>query len=286
MGNRVSTVLARRLGGELLRLRDAAGLTQPQAAQALSATAAKIAKMEHGWVPFRDPDVRALCELYGVRDEEFVARLLNLARLDRERRKTKGWWRNDPSMGGMAEYVAMEDAATHIRTWQLALVPGLLQSPDYIRALGVSGDWWKHPDEIETLVDLRVKRQARLWGDVPLQFHAVIWEAALRQEVGGPAVMRAQLNHLAEMARRPNVNVQVLPFRAGAHDGLAGAFNLISFAEPGSIDVAYVEDKASAVWVESMEGSAVYGKAFDRLSRASLAPRDSIDLILSISKGM
>ncbi|WUQ32447.1 helix-turn-helix domain-containing protein [Streptomyces sp. NBC_00239] len=286
MGNRVSTVLARRLGGELLRLRDAAGLTQPQAAQALSATAAKIAKMEHGWVPFRDPDIKALCVLYGVDDEERVTRLLDLARLDRERRKAKGWWQEVPYMRDFTEYVAMEDVATHIRTWQLSLVPGLLQTAEYVRALGVNSDAWRNPDEIEALVATRIKRQARLRGDDPLHLHAVIWEAALRQQIGGADVMRAQMRHLVEMAQLPHVHVQVLPFRVGAHHGAAGAFNLLSFAEPDAIDVGYAEGVAATLWVESEVGNAAYARAFDRLSRLSLAPHDSVNLINSISEGM
>lgn len=284
--NRVSTVLARRLGGELLRLRDAAGLTQPQAAQVLSATAAKVAKMERGWVPFRDPDIVALCKLYGVTDESAVAGLLALAKLDRERRKARGWWQKIPTVGNLAEYVAMEDVATRIRTWQLALVPGLLQTPDYIRSLGVGSDSWTHPDEIEEMVTTRTKRQARLRGDRPLEFHAVIWEAALRQEIGGREVMRGQLNHLVNMAQLPNVHVQVLPFRAGAHHGVAGAFNIISFAEQGAVDVGYAEGVGATVWVEGAEANQAYVRSFDRVSRMSLAPRDSVNLIEAISKGI
>lgn len=284
--NRVSTVLARRLGGELLSLRDAAGLTQPQAAQVLSATAAKVAKMERGWVPFRDPDIVALCKLYGVTDESAVAGLLALAKLDRERRKARGWWQKIPTVGNLAEYVAMEDVATRIRTWQLALVPGLLQTPDYIRSLGVGSDSWTHPDEIEEMVTTRTKRQARLRGDRPLEFHAVIWEAALRQEIGGREVMRGQLNHLVNMAQLPNVHVQVLPFRAGAHHGVAGAFNIISFAEQGAVDVGYAEGVGATVWVEGAEANQAYVRSFDRVSRMSLAPRDSVNLIEAISKGI
>ncbi|WP_330300980.1 helix-turn-helix domain-containing protein [Streptomyces sp. NBC_00503] len=285
MDNRVSTVLARRLGGELLRLRDAAGLTQPQAAQVLSATAAKVAKMERGWVPFRDPDVVALCKLYGQTDESAVADLLSLAKLDRERRKAKGWWQQMHLVGNLGEYIAMEEVATRIRTWQLALVPGLLQTPEYIRALGVTSNW-SHPDEIEVLVTSRVKRQARLWGERPLEFHAVLWEAALRQQIGSPEVMRGQLNHLVEMARQPHVHVQVLPFRAGGHHGASGAFNIVSFAEPGALDVAYAETVAAKVWVEGSEGNEAFSRAFDRVSRLSLSPHDSVNLIDAISKGM
>lgn len=285
MDNRVSTVLARRLGGELLRLRDAAGLTQPQAAQVLSATAAKIAKMERGWVPFRDPDIVALCKLYGVTEEGRVRSLLALAKLDRERRKAKGWWQQVPTMGGLAEYVAMEDVATRIRTWHLALVPGLLQTADYIRALGVTSDW-THPDEIEVMVTTRMKRQGRLRGDKPLEFHAVLWEAALRQQIGGPEVMRAQLDHLVAMAELPNVHVQVLPFRVGAHHAGGGSFNLVSFAEDGALDVGYAEGVAATVWAEGAESSAAYARAFGRVSRMSLAPQASVELIAAIGKGM
>ncbi|WP_407838154.1 helix-turn-helix domain-containing protein [Streptomyces sp. DSM 116496] len=285
-GNRVSTVLGRRLGGELSKLRAAAGRTQAQAALEITATPTKVQKMESGWVPMRDPDIRVLCEFYGVTDAEFVNGLLDLAKLDRERRKAKGWWQKIPTVGSLAEYVAMEDVATRIRTWQLALVPGLLQTPDYIRALGVGSDSWTHPDEIEEMVTTRTKRQARLWGDRPLEFHAVIWEAALRQEIGGREVMRGQLEHLLHMAELPHVHVQVLPFRAGAHHGVAGAFNIISFAEQGAVDVGYSEGVASTVWVEGAEANQAYVRSFDRVARMSLAPRDSANLISAISKGI
>ncbi|MEU9038669.1 helix-turn-helix transcriptional regulator [Streptomyces sp. NPDC048352] len=283
--NRVSTVLARRLGGELLRLRDAAGLTQPQAAQVLSATAAKIAKMERGWVPFRDPDIVALCKLYGVTDEAAVANLLSLAKLDRERRKAKGWWQHMPMVGGFGEYIAMEEVATRIRTWQPALIPGLLQTPEYIRALGVTSNW-SHPDEIEALVTSRVQRQARLRGETPMELHAVLWEAALRHQVGSAEVMRTQLDHLVEMANLPHVHVQVLPFLAGRHHGAKGSFSILSFAEPGALDVSYAEAIGSTLWAEGAEANAAYATVFDRDARLSLAPHDSANLIEAIRKGV
>ncbi|MFJ5547200.1 helix-turn-helix domain-containing protein [Streptomyces sp. NPDC093225] len=286
-GMTVSTVLGRRLGGELLRMREALGLRQVHAAEALTASVAKVAKMERGLVPMRDPDVRALCHLYGETDAALIDGLLGLARLDRERRRAKGWWQQAYGKDAFAEYVSMEDVATRIRTWQLSLVPGLLQTPEYIRALAVTGDWWMdRPDEIEVMVEARLKRQARLWGDEPLQLHAVIWEAALRQEVGGPEVLRAQLAHLVDMARRPNVCVQVLPFRIGAHSGMGGVFNVLSFAEPDALDVAYAEGPAGAVWTESQESTRPHLKAFDELSRRSLPPHNSRVLIENLSKGI
>ncbi|WAL95551.1 helix-turn-helix domain-containing protein [Streptomyces sp. Je 1-369] len=286
LGNRASTVLGRKLGGELLRLRDASGKTQHQAAQTISATNSKIVKMEQGWVPIRDPDIRVLCEFYEVRDLKSVARLLELARLDRERRKAKGWWQHAPQAGAMAEYIAMEDVATRVRTWQQALVPGLLQTPEYTRALAVSEGLWEDPDEIEGLVDVRMKRQARLSGPEPLQFYAVIGESALRQQVGGPDVMRAQLQHLLTAAQLPNVHVQVLPFRAGSHACIAGSFSIVSFAETEAMDVVHVDSIAATVWIENDAESAMYRTFFERTARLSLAPRDSLSLIETISEDM
>ncbi|MGP3949718.1 helix-turn-helix domain-containing protein [Streptomyces sp. 7N604] len=286
LGNRVSTVLARKLGGELLRLRDAAGLTQPQAAAALSATAAKVAKMERGWVPFRDPDVRALCELYGVSDTKTVGGFLELARLDRERRKAKGWWQHSPNAGALAEYIAMEDVANRVRTWQLSLIPGLFQTAEYARALSVTDARWEDPDEIERIVEVRMKRQARIAGERPLQVYAVVWEAALRQLVGGREVMRAQLERLLDVARLPNVRVQVLPYRAGGHPCITGPFNILSFAETEAVDVVHVDTIANTVWVENEAEGAIYSTFFDRTARLSLAQRDSAVLIDSIRKGM
>lgn len=285
-GTSVSTVLGRRLGGELLRMREGLGLRQAAAAEALTASVPKVAKMERGLVPMRDPDIRALCHLYGVEDEEAVADLLRLARLDRERRRAKGWWKHAPDPRGLAEYIAMEDVAYRVRTWQLALIPGLFQTADYVRALSVSEGVWDDLDSIENIVDVRMKRQARLIGDKPLKFHAVIWEAALRQMVGGPEVMREQLGRVLDLAKLPNVHVQVLPFRAGAHMSMGGAFNIVSFADDTAIDVVHVDTIASTQWVEDADQGTTYSKFFDQTARLSLSPHTSLKLIDSIAKGM
>ncbi len=286
LGNRVSTVLARKLGGELLRLREAAGLTQPRAAQVLSASVAKVTKMERGWVPFRDPDVIALCGLYGVTDEETIAGLLQIARLDRERRRAKGWWNHASDAPGLSEYIAMEDVAERLRIWQLAFVPGLFQTADYVRALAVSSNSWEDPDAIERIVAVRMNRQLRLTAERPLQVHAVIWEAVLRQSIGGAEVMRDQLVHLAEVARLPNVHVQVLPFRAGSFMAMGGAFNIISFADSSALDVVHTDTIASTQWVENAGQSLEHAGYFEQVAKLSLAPHASVRLIDDIAKGI
>ncbi|MEW2618942.1 helix-turn-helix transcriptional regulator [Streptomyces sp. NPDC048106] len=280
--------MGRRLGGELLRLRDAAGRTQQQAADVLNATNSKIVKMERGWVPMRDVDVRALCEFYGLDDPKAVARLLSLARLDRERRKVRGWWQDSPHPGRMSEYIALEDAASRVRTWELSLIPGLFQTSEYARSLAVSegAGVWEDPDEIERLVEIRMRRQARLHDERPLEVYAIVWEAALRQLVGGPGTMRAQLEHLLEVAKLPNVRLQVLPFRAGGHPCMPGAFTVVSFAEAEAADVVHVDTISSTLWVEDASESTAYATFFERTARLGLAQRDSALLIDTIRQEM
>jgi transcriptional regulator with XRE-family HTH domain len=285
-GRTVTTVLGRRLGGELLRLREACGLRQTHAAEALTASVTKVAKIERGQVPMRDPDVRALCHLYGESDEVVIGKLLALAKADRERRKAHGWWNQYPQLQAMVEYVALEDIATNIRTWQLAVVPGLLQTADYARALAVGNGHWEDLDEIEPFVESRMTRQARLDADSPLELWAVVHEAALRQLVGGREVMRAQLGHLLDMARRPNVKLQVLPYLAGAHPGMTSAFTIVSFAEPGALDVVHVDTTSTTIWLESDTDADHHNGLFDRITRLSLAQRNSVRLIDAILKEM
>lgn len=286
MGNRMSTVLARQLGGQLLGFREAAGLNQSQAAEVLSCLAGKIAKMERGWVPFRDPDVIALCKLYGVDDEQVVSGLLRLAKLDRERRRAKGWWVNPLTPGNLREYIAMEDVARRVRIWQLALIPGLLQTPEYTRALAVPAVSPDDIERVEHITDLRMRRQARLTGADPLHVHAVIWEAALRQLVGGAALMREQLAKLLDVASLPHVQLQVLPFRAGVNAGSGGTFNILSFREEEATDVVHMDGLRSSAWIEGVEESAEYVNIFARLCAVSLSPHDSSQLIESIAKGL
>jgi transcriptional regulator with XRE-family HTH domain len=282
--NPVSTALGRRLGGELLRLREQANMTQPQAAKFLSASTAKVAKMERGWVPMRDPDIRALCDAYGVTDPAIVRSLLDLAATDRNRRKAKGWWQRYPELGQASEYVVLEDAATRVRYWQLALVPGLLQTPDYARALAVADGAWSREDEIERFVQARIARQNRLTDERPLKVHAVIHEGALRQQIGGREVMREQLAHLLRLSDLPNVELMVLPYSAGAHPGVSTSFSMLSFDAPGAMNVVHMETTFSGLWLESRDDSVRHSDLFERIAERALAPDDSLTLIDTVAK--
>lgn len=281
-----STVLGRKLGAELLRLRDAAGRKQQEASDVLSATPSKVVKMERGWVPVRDPDIKALYEFYGGNDPGALEALLRLARLDRERRKAKGWWGFVSESSPLSQYIAMEDAATNIRSWELSFVPGLFQTAEYTRALVVGHGEWEDPEEVEPIVEVRQKRQQRIHGERPVELYAVVWEAALRQLVGGSEVMRRQLTHVLEVAELPHVRLQVLPFRAGSHPCATGPYQILSFAESEAIDVIYTDTTSAALWVENEEESAKYRRYFEHTSRLSLSQHDSLRLINDIRQGI
>ncbi|MEV6125597.1 helix-turn-helix transcriptional regulator [Streptomyces violaceusniger] len=274
-GNRVSTVLGRKLGGELLRLRTMAGFTQGQAADAITASTGKVAKMESGWVPMREPDIRALCGLYGASDPATVGTLLELARIDRERRKAKGWWNDVQIPGAMKEYGPLENAATAVKAWQVSYIPGLLQTPSYMRALRRTATPDEHPEVTEGFVTARLARQQRLSGESPLSFWAVIPEAALRISAFDPEMLRDQLTTLLDWGERPHVTLQILPFAAGFTEGLSGSFNVLSFAEPGAMDVVYVESSYSHVWIEGGDGAARHVSIFEKTAQRAFPESES-----------
>ncbi|WP_461058231.1 DUF5753 domain-containing protein [Streptomyces pseudoechinosporeus] len=174
-----------------------------------------------------------------------------------------------------------------IRRWPHPL-PGLLQTAEYARSLIVTegAGVWDDPDEIERMVEIRMRRQARLDDERPLQVYAVIWEAALRQLIGSSETMRAQLQHLLEVTKLPNVRLQVLPFRAGGHPCITGPFTIVSFAETEAVDVVHADTIVSTVWVENEAESAAYSAFFDRTARLSLAQHDSALLIDTIRQEM
>ncbi|WP_416973393.1 helix-turn-helix domain-containing protein [Streptomyces sp. 4F14] len=285
-GNSTTSVLGRRLGGELLKLRTAAGLTQGDAGRVLTSSGAKVAKMEGGWVPIRDPDIRALCELYGVRDIGVVGGLLELARVDRERRKAKGWW-DDYSMSGVVqEYVALENAATAIKAWEPGYLPGLLQTPEYVRAMrrtpmSVLTEESQPDDEF---VESRLARQRRLHEEPLLVLQAVIYEAALRNIPGGEATAKAQFEELLRAAELPNVTLRVFPFSSGTHQGLNGPFSIMSFGEPGAMDVVYMDSLFVRRWVEGGEDAAAYDVLFEKIAVHSFDERESVVLLDKLRK--
>jgi transcriptional regulator with XRE-family HTH domain len=252
------------LGVRLRRLREAAGVSPEDAGQAIRASRSKISRLEHGRTGFKSRDVADLLTLYGVSDDAERATMLALA----EHTNAGNWWQEyaDVVPAWLEHYLDLERAASLIRTYEVAYVPGLLQTADYARAVLRSG----HPDapeaEVERRVELRLRRQRVLHRDDPVRLWAVIDETVLRRPVGGSAVMRAQLAHLIEVSRLPHVNIQVLPLSADGHAAGGSSVTMLRFSESELPDVVYLEPLLTAVYLSKPEDSARYRDVLDHLA--------------------
>lgn len=280
-----STVLGRQLGDELRRLRESAGLTTAQAAEALDCTKGKISRIENGRVAVRLPDLTAMLLAYGVTDTELRSRLGALARKANHRRR-QGWWNQYGSVlaDTYRDYIALEAMAGTIRTFQAQLVPGLLQTPEYTRAVTVASRQWQTADEIEKFVQVRLARQERLTNDSPLRLWAVLSEAVLLQQVGGAEVMKAQLEWLLIASEKPNVTIQVLPFSRGAHASMFGPYVVLGFPEEAALDVVLADNPTGSMWLEREAEVARYQELFDAARTSALSPVESRTVIRRRSK--
>lgn len=268
------------LGSRLRRAREAAGVAPAAAAYEIRASASKISRLELGRVGFKPRDVADLLTLYGLADGEERARLLALA----EGANAPGWWQAyaDVLPSWFEAYVGLEEAASLIRTYEVQFVPGLLQTADYAAATAPEG-----ADEVVAeRVELRMARQRLLTRPDPPHVWAVVDEAALRRPIGGRQVMRAQLEHLLEVAKLPAVTLQVMPFRYGAHAAEGGAFILLRFDEPDLPDVVYLESLAGATYLDDQTSLDIYVQAADRLAVDAADPATSSDIIVGIHADM
>lgn len=274
------TVRRRRLAIDLRRLREDKGLTVEQVAEVLECSHSKISRIENARVAATPRDVRDMLELYGVADEQRD----ELVQIAREARQ-KGWWSAYRDLqADQAAYADMEVAAASIRTYDGHILPGLLQTEVYARAVirAVRPD--VPVEEIEDRVALRLARQALLTQDDPPSLWAVLHEAALRHLVGGSGAMREQVNHLAEAAQLPNVTLQVLPFTKGEHAGMDGAFTILGFPDAADPDVVYLENLTGHIYLERPEDIHRYSLTFDHLRASAMAPDDSNAFLTELAK--
>jgi transcriptional regulator with XRE-family HTH domain len=235
------------LGGHLRRLREDAGITTERAAATIRGSHSKISRMEHGRVGFKERDIADLLTLYGVGPGEERDALLDLAR----EANTPGWWQgySDALPHWVEPYFGLEAAASFIREYELQFVPGLLQTEDYARAVIQLGSALTE-EEVERRTDARISRQQILHNPNPPKLWAVMDECALRRIVGDREIMRAQLGHLIEMCDHEAVTLQILPFAAGPHRALGGAFTILRYREPDLRDVVYIEQLTSALYLD------------------------------------
>ncbi|MFD5113799.1 helix-turn-helix domain-containing protein [Streptomyces sp. NPDC058391] len=270
------TARRRRLAIELKKLRDESTLTCNQVGKALDWSGSKVNRMETGQGRVQPSDVEALCRFYGTSDE-----LRDLLKSLAKESKTKGWWHahGDAVPSWFSVYVGLEQAASDLRTYQGEFIPGLLQTAGYAAELSrVSAD--QSQDEIQRLVDVRMRRQQLLNGAGAPGFWAVIHESALLHLIGGRQTMAEQLERMLEIGKLRNVTVQVLPYDAGAYPA-TGPFTILGFPEQEDPDVVYREGLTDSVYLELPTDVSLYTKAFDHLRALALSPQRSASLIRS-----
>jgi transcriptional regulator with XRE-family HTH domain len=274
------TVLRILLGTHLRRLREAKGISARQAAAAIRASESKISRIELGRNAIREIDVLDLLTLYGV---DFAGRedLLLLA----EQANRPAWWHryNDILPEWFAAYVGMEEAARSIRVYEPQFIPGLLQTEDYASAVLALGDF--PVEEAERHVVLRTERQRR-FREGKLRLWAIVDEAAVRHPVAGRAgigVHLEQLRYLRDQSGTPALTLQVLPYGLGGH-AAPGGFSILRFAEPELPDVVYVENLASALYLDKQADMDRYLLAMERLSIMARDPYRTREILDDVIK--
>ena len=270
MAKRSPTVRERRLARALRHLREEAGLTIEEIAEKLEMSASTVSRMETAQVGVRPRDLKFLLDMYEVSEAE-RDQLLQIARERRQQR----WWREYADLPSIL-FAGLEEDASAIWQYSTQLIPGLLQTEAYARAVLQAIRLDAKPGDVERRLELRVHRQELLTSEHAPEYWVVLDEAVVLRQVGGPAVMADQLGELIEAARRPNVTLQVLPFTSGEHAGMDGEFTVFHYLESADPDVVYIENTGSDLYLEAPEVTRRYSKIFDHLRAAAQNPAESI----------
>ncbi|MFV0137329.1 helix-turn-helix domain-containing protein [Streptomyces sp. HMX87] len=279
-------VRRRKLGAELRALRTSSGITSGEAARLVGWHQSKVSRIETGTSGAKPADVRLLLDAYGVTDPQLRELLLTLAGSDGDGGRHH-WWHAYRGVlpPTYRDFISLESQASAMRTLETTVVPGLLQTPEYARAVTRAAADGLPEERLDTLVEVRLARQDVLRADPPLRLSAVLDEAVLRREVGGPGVMARQLQRLVTAARLPHVRLQVLPFAAGAHIGVTGPFVIFSFSSTSDLDVVVLDHLTSSLHLERKEDLEAYTEAFNALRKHALSPDDSLDFIAATAAG-
>jgi len=269
------TLRRRRLAAELKKSREEAGFTQESVSRHFEWHSAKVTRIENARVPVTARDVNDLLTLYGVRDVDYREALLALARQGKQRT----WWTDYRDVMRPGNFVGMESDASTTRVWEPIVLPGLLQSEAYMRALIGTGRRHDRKETIERRVALRRMRQARLTAPSPLQLVALIDESVIHRVVGGPSVMQEQRRKLIEVSALPNVSMRIVPYSAGEHPFMGGSVALLEFPDVAHLDVIYLEGLAGDYYEEQPAEVKRYRDEFERLRSRALSESSSISLI-------
>jgi transcriptional regulator with XRE-family HTH domain len=265
------------VGSKLRRLRTDMGLTREEAAKAIRASEWKIHRLENGQVGFKERDIVDLLDRYQVTDPDEVDEILALAR----EANTPGWWQHygDVLPPWFRTYVDLESAATLIRTYEGQFVPGLLQTDDYMRAVVRGAHLEESAEEVGRRVRLRMARQTLLTREHPPRLWAVVDEAALRRPVGGPGVMKGQLERLLDATELPNVTLQILSLDTGAHPAMVGSFSVLRFPDQELPDVVYLEHLTGASYLNRPDEVDQYLHVMESICVRAAAPGQTVELL-------
>lgn len=278
------TVLKRWIAFELRKLRESRGISREEAAQAVRGSVGQIGHIEVGRSLPKPLELDKLLEIYGVPERSDFFQELRI-----RAKKGRDWWIGFdetavPEWFGL--FLGLESSAVRIESWAAQQVPGLFQTPEYTEAVVRGGEPELSDAEVAHRVELRTARQRTLDAADPPKVWSVLHESVLRSMVGSAAVMRAQLERLVELAKRPNIEIQVLPFSAGAHPGGTGTFTILSFPaelehDPGAV---YAETRVRGYYYEEPEELASYRDAMTRLQVQAVKPGESRAFIHRIAE--
>jgi transcriptional regulator with XRE-family HTH domain len=272
------TIRRRRLGAELRRHREEAGVTIDVVAERLGCSTSKVSRIETGHTSATPRDVKDMLDIYGV-DRESSEDLVQIAREARQ----KGWWHPfSPILTGA--YIGLETAARSIRTYEQQVVPGLLQTEEYAIAMIRAARLDDTDPKTEQRVRLRMTRQSLLISDDPIDLRVVLDQAVVSRPVGGDEVMRRQLQRLVEASEAPNITLQILPFAAGAHAGMEGSFSILEFPDTEDPDVVFAENAIGGLLLEKGDDLRKYHSIFERIRSSALGPEESRTMIAMLAE--
>jgi transcriptional regulator with XRE-family HTH domain len=280
-GRTAPTVGQMVLGLRLRDLREAAGCSFSEAAAVLRVNTTTVRRMEKAEVGLKPPYVEKLLKTYGVSDEEATAFLELVDEANRP-----GWWQGfrDVLPPWFSLYISLEGEASLIRAYEPHCVHGLLQTADYARALLRAGFPGASEKELDRRVALRMERQELLRREDAPRLWVLLEEQVVRRLVGGPEVMRGQLDRLVESMAMPNVTVQLLPYASGPHPAMFGPFQLFRFEIPELPDIVYAESLSGAVYHDERRDTTVFLEALDRMGAQAAPARRTEALLGDIRK--
>jgi transcriptional regulator with XRE-family HTH domain len=271
-------VLRRRLRTELRTARLEKDLTQEQVARAMEWSLSKMNRIEKAKSGISTNDLKVLLPLYGITDKKRTEELVALARAARR----SPWWKrySDVAPPGLIFLIDYESAASEVSQFETIFVPGILQTEEYASAvLQVFYDEESAPDKVAALVNLRTRRRELLTSENAPKFFFALDESVIHRQVGSPAITSRQLTHLVDLAKLPNVTIQVVPFTAGMHPAMKEPFEVVQFEDAPDENIVFLEGPRNDIIIDNPKETQSYLEAFEHITEISLGSSDSVDLL-------